>query len=916
MNWRYEIRSARHLGELAAAPLPLAVEVSSSKRSQHRDLFLDTLDDALRKRGIVCRLRLRADDTRSLSVSIAGDASNKSTRVDSDIKSADVAGAVSETSAAGRRLNALIDPALLVVRLELEVERVTRTVGADWLRRPKVEVHYDFIVARRNGTSSSLFQLSIRHLHGSEASVGELARAMERTHHLRPTTEGPRDRAELLLRWKSANDSAGAPSHPDARLHTRRRGPDRGEFLNPELSLLAFQSRVLAIAEDRNTPLGERLRFLGIVSANIDEFFMIRMAGLRRAAREQFEEQCDDGLTRGEQMRLIRESVAEITERRSACAADCLHELPKAGIRILSWRELDESQRIALRTECREQIHPSLTPMAMTLSPGHPLPHLPHLTLALAVVMRNPETRRLHLAELELPSDSPRFIPVPGREGDFVTIEETVRSNIDLVYPGGGVESVHVFRVTRGGELTLDEQSADDLIDAVDNATKKRGFNPAVRVEVESEMPEFVRDLLLTNLRREEFADTMALDAFDIHEMSGLLDLRCLTDLELPRVEKLTFSRFEPVEPHIPGSIFDAVARNDLLFHHPFDSFDGTVVRFLRDAAGDPQVSAIKITLYRIGKSSKVADALIDAARQGKKVVAFIELKARFDEGRNVGWARKLEKAGGHVVSGLVGFKNHAKVALVTRRENGRPKSYVHIGTGNYNSRTAREYTDLSLFSARESVTADIADLFNALTGGSLPPSGLSRGSLVAPYQMKDALISLIEREASHARDGKAARITAKMNGLSDASVVRALVQASKDGVPVDIVCRGICTLRPRVAGVSENIRVVSVVGRFLEHSRIYRFENAGAPEYFIGSADLRPRNLSRRVELLARVQDPVHQSALGRILQLYVDDPTGWELAPNGSYRQRSGGSRGAQQVLLHEAARESRPLQAPASA
>jgi polyphosphate kinase len=403
----------------------------------------------------------------------------------------------------------------------------------------------------------------------------------------------------------------------------------------------------------------------------------------------------------------------------------------------------------------------------------------------------------------------------------------------------------------------------------------------------------------------------MALDASDIHEMDGLLDLRCLMALDLPRVETLSFGKFEPVEPQIPGSILDAIAENDLLFHHPFDSFDATVVRFLRDAADDPDVSTIKITLYRIGNSSKVADALIDAARNGKKVVAFIELKARFDEGRNVGWARKLEKAGGHVVSGLVGFKNHAKVALVTRRENGKPRSYVHVGTGNYNSRTAREYTDLSLLSAREAVTADVADLFNALTGGSLPPSGLSRGSLVAPYQMKDALIALIEREASHARAGKVTGITAKMNGLSDAAVVRALVHASNDGVPVDIVCRGICTLRAGVAGVSERIRVVSVVGRFLEHSRIYRFENAGAPEYFIGSADLRPRNLTRRVELLARVQDPVHQSELGRVLQLYVNDPTGWELAPNGAYHRRNARGEGAQQVLLSEAQGESTPLQ-----
>jgi polyphosphate kinase len=914
LTWRYEIRSARHLGELAAAPLPLPLDVSASKRSQHRDLFLDTLDDTLRKRGIVVRLRLRADDTRSLSVSIDGERNEPPTRVDSPVESADVQLALSEPTPAGRRLKALIDPALLVTRLELEVERVTRCVGHDWLRRPRMELHYDFIVARRNVTSSSLYQLAIRHLHGNEMQVAELARAMEQAHHLRPSTEGPRDRAELLLRWKGAQETATTVNHTEPTTYLRRRGTDRGEFLNPELSLLAFNSRVLAIAENSTTPLGERLKFLGIVSANIDEFFMIRMAGLRRAAREQFEEQCDDGLTRGEQMRLIRESVTDITERQSACAAECLRQLPQAGIRILSWNDLDEPQRMALRAECREQIHPSLTPMAMTLSPGHPLPHLPHLTLALAVVMRNPETRRLHLAELELPTDSPRFIPVPGREGDFITIEETVRSNIDLVYPSGGVESVHVFRVTRGGELTLDEESAEDLIDAVDDATKKRGFNPAVRVEVERDMPEFVRDLLLTNLRREESAGMMALDSSDIHEMDGLLDLRCLMSLDLPRVEELTFEKFEPIDPQVAGSFLDAVAEADMLFHHPFDSFDGTVVRFLRDAADDPDVATIKITLYRIGNSSKVADALIDAAKNGKKVVAFIELKARFDEGRNVGWARKLEKAGGHVVSGLVGFKNHAKVALVTRRENGKPKSYVHVGTGNYNSRTAREYTDLSLFSARESLTGDVADLFNALTGGSLPPSGLSRGSLVAPYQMKDSLIALIEREASHARDGKPARITAKMNGLSDTAVIRALVQASNDGVDIDIVCRGVCTLRPGVPAVSEKIRVISVVGRFLEHSRTYCFANAGAPEYFVGSADLRPRNLSRRVELLARVQDPAHQAELGRILKLYVDDPTGWELLPNGTYRRRQGAGAGAQQILLDEATGESPRLQASA--
>jgi len=365
-------------------------------------------------------------------------------------------------------------------------------------------------------------------------------------------------------------------------------------------------------------------------------------------------------------------------------------------------------------------------------------------------------------------------------------------------------------------------------------------------------------------------------------------------------VPGLNFPKFSSREPQFNGSILDTISERDLLFHHPFESFDATVVKLLRDAADDPDVTTLKITLYRIGNSSKIAEALIDAAKNGKKVVAFIELKARFDEGRNVGWARKLEKAGGHVVSGLVGFKNHAKACLVIRREKGRLRSYAHVGTGNYNSRTAREYTDISFFSARESVTADVADLFNALTGGSLPPTGLSRGALVAPHQMKDSLIARIEREAAHARAGKPARITAKMNGLSDSAVVRALVRASNDGVKVDIVCRGICTLRPKVPGVSDNIRVISVVGRFLEHSRIYRFENAGSPEYFIGSADLRPRNLSRRVELLAPVSDPEHHRALEKTLSLYVEDPTGWELNADGSYTQRKSAGLSAQSSLM----------------
>jgi len=674
------------------------------------------------------------------------------------------------------------------------------------------------------------------------------------------------------------------------------------EFLNPELSLLAFQSRVLSLAEDARTPLRERLRFLAIVGANLDEFFMVRMAGLRRVAREQSEEQCDDGYTRGEQLQLIGKRVTELTERQSRCAEQCLAELETIGVRIARWEELDAAQRSTLRSECRDQIYPVLTPMAVTLSPGHPLPHLPHLTLALAVVQRSNETGRLHLAELELPPDAPRFLGVPGAQGSVIAIEEVVRANMDLVYPHGQLEGVYVFRVTRGGDLDLDEAAADDLIEAVEDAAERRPFNPAVRVEVERDMPGFVRNLVLNNLGREISGDVGALDPADISEIDGLLDLRCLTRLPLPPDPSLSYEEFRARDPVSESdSILDLSRDGDLLFHHPFDSFATTVVKYLRDASADPDVTTIKITLYRVGDSSSIVDALMDAARNGKRVVAFVELKARFDEEHNVAWARKLERAGGHVISGLIGLKNHAKVALIVRRENGRLGSYVHIGTGNYNTRSGLEYTDLSLFSSRDALTADAADLFNALTGGSLPPLGLSRGALVAPHQLKDEILRLIEREAAHAREGKPGIITAKLNGLSDAEVVRALVQAAADGVKIDLVARGICTLRPGQYGLG-TIRVVSVVGRFLEHSRIYKFDNAGEPEFFIGSADLRPRNLRRRIELLVPVVEIAHKEELDQILQRYLDDPTAWELDADGEYVQRGTDTKGAQEIFMRE--------------
>jgi polyphosphate kinase len=904
VSLRYEIRSEQHLEELASAPLPGGTFASPARPSQHRDLYLDTRDDELRRRDIICRLRLRSNDTRTLSVRIGEAPEGSENTFDSPVESSDVSAALGERTAAGRRLSALIDPSLLVVRLDLEVDRLTRSADLDWLRRPRVELYYDSFRVHQGKSSARFHQLCVHPHRSHDEAAEKIARELQQAHHLRAATGSPREYAELLLRWKPADEQPPTDEgrrsgqHPTA-LAVERRRP--AEFLNPELSLLEFQSRVLALAEDTSTPLKERLKFLAIVSANLDEFFMVRMGGLRKAAQEQSEEQTEDGLTRGEQVRLIGARVANITERQSRCAAQCLAELERFGVRIVKWSELNDQQRSALRSECREQIHPSLTPMAMTMSPGHPLPHLPHLLLALAVVQRDAETGRLHLAEVDLPDDSPRFMAVPGVKGSVVALEEVVRQNMDLVYPEGRIEGVYVFRVTRGGDLDLDEEGADDLIQAVSDAAERRAYNPGVRVEVERDMPTFVRDLVLSSLGREAPDVPAPLAHSDITEIEGLLDLRALSRLPLPDDPSLSDEPFQAREPVSESeSILELARESDLLFHHPFDSFASTVVKFLREAAADPHVTTIKITLYRVGNSSAIVDALMDAARQGKRVIVFIELKARFDEEHNVAWARKLESAGGHVVSGLVGLKNHAKVALVVRKEGGKLVSYVHVGTGNYNTRSGREYTDLSLFSSRDDLTDDAADLFNALTGGSVPPQGLARGALVAPHQLKDELLRLIEREASHARAGTTAEITAKLNGLSDAEVVRALMNAAKDGVQIDLVVRGICTLRPRESDKGK-IGVVSVVGRFLEHSRIYRFENAGAPEHFIGSADLRPRNLRRRIELLVPIVNASHKETLDLILEKYLSDPTAWELMSSGEYRPRSRDGVAAQEFFMN---------------
>lgn len=670
-------------------------------------------------------------------------------------------------------------------------------------------------------------------------------------------------------------------------------------MLDPESSLLEFHQRVLTLAEDPAIPLLERLRFLAIVSANIDEFYMVRVASLMA----HLSRTGDNGMhlpDAGEQMTGIAAAVARIVARLSACYGDCRAALERRGVRICSWDELSDDQRRTLRTACENDLKPELTPLAMTLSPGHPLPHLPHLSLSLAIVFRGREDHRPHLAQLELPRSLGRFLRVPGTTYDVVPVEEVVRSNLDLVYPEATVSEAYVFRVTRGGELNLDEASSDDLLDAVAVAAVNRHANPAIRLEVERGMPRLVRELLLESLRRDPGDGALLLAAGETQEVDGLLDLRALVELALPPDPDLSFAPLASRDPLPAGSsMFDRLRERDLLCHHPFQSFDGSVVRFIREAADDPAVTAIKMTLYRVGSPSAIVEALQDAARAGKRVVAFVELKARFDEDQNVAWARALEEAGANLVYGLVGLKNHAKVALVVRRESGKPASYVHIGTGNYNSRSGRQYTDLSLFSARSDLAADVVDLFNGLTGSSAAPTALTRGALIAPHQLLPSLLARIARERSNAEKGLPSGIRAKLNGLSDPEVVGALYSASAAGVPIELVVRGICTLRPGIPGLSATIRVTSVLGRFLEHSRIYRFQNADAPEYLIGSADLRPRNLRRRIELLVPVLETDAQARLDEILERYIADGAAWTLQPNGTYHQRAPGGSRAQEFF-----------------
>ncbi|HEX6059726.1 MAG TPA: polyphosphate kinase 1, partial [Gemmatimonadaceae bacterium] len=473
----------------------------------------------------------------------------------------------------------------------------------------------------------------------------------------------------------------------------------------------------------------------------------------------------------------------------------------------------------------------------------------------------------------------------------------------DVLYPEGTVESAHCFRLTRGGDLDLSDSGVRDLLPAVEEAAHRRAVNPIVRIEVERGMPPLLRELLLAELGNERGSDGAPLTPSDVYEVDWPLDLRALgaiADLARPELRFAPFRARAPIDE--ARSIFDALRDGDVLAHHPWDSFEGTAGRLVSEAAEDPAVVAIKVTLYRVDNPSPVVEAMLRAAQAGKEVVAYVELRARFDESRNVAWVRRLERAGARLVYGKVGLKTHAKVMLVVRREEGRMRRYVHAGSGNYNSATSRLYTDISLLSADPTLGADISDFFNELTGTPGAPQAVPRSCLVGPRHLLGPLLERVRREAAHAREGRGGRIRVKVNGLSDPEMIRALYDASRAGVEIDLVVRGICTLRPGVPGLSDRIRVVSVLGRFLEHSRIYHFGNGGADEYFIGSADLRPRNLRRRIEMLVPILDARRRTELDDLLSLYLTDPGAWELRPHGAYDRRTSadGVAGTQERLL----------------
>jgi polyphosphate kinase len=665
---------------------------------------------------------------------------------------------------------------------------------------------------------------------------------------------------------------------------------DPSLYLNRELSWLEFNRRVLHEALDPRTPLLERLKFLAIFSSNLDEFFQVRVAGLKQQLAAGIVERTADGMTPEDQLRSIATVVRELGDQhRRGLEDEVLPALATHGLTLhQTLAELAPADRNHLDTYFHANVFPVLTPLAV--DPGHPFPYISNLSLSLAVVLRGSDGEE-HFARVKVPKILPRWVPLPTAN-HFIPLEVVISANLEALFPGVEILGCYTFRITRNTDLQIDNgDEAEDLLSLIQEEVRNRRFAEVVRIEVHASMPASLRELLLMEFSEQQEPPARPLTPEDLYEVRGLIDtadLLSLSALDFPTLKDPIFHPATPPRLASPRNIFDVIREGDILLHHPYDSFATTVERFIQTAAEDPDVLAIKLTLYRTGGDSSIARLLAQAAERGKQVAVLIELQARFDEENNIIWAQRLEDVGVHVSYGVAGLKTHAKVMLVVRREGDTMRRYLHTGTGNYNPKTARLYTDFGLLTATAELGADLTDLFNVLTGFASPAG--YRKLVVAPRGMRERFLEMIGREVEHRRAGRPAHIMAKMNALVDPDIIVALYEASRAEVPIDLIVRGICCLRPGLPGLSDTIRVISIVGRFLEHSRAFYFLNGGDEEVYIGSADWMPRNLDRRIEAVTPIEEPAHRQALRDLLRLmWLDNRQAWELRSDGTYVQRS---------------------------
>ncbi len=671
-------------------------------------------------------------------------------------------------------------------------------------------------------------------------------------------------------------------------------------YINRELSWLQFNDRVLNLATDPATPLLERLRFLAIFSSNLDEFYMVRVAGLREQVEAGISRRGADGLTPSDTLEAIAKHIGPAVEAQVRCFLDdVVPALAHEGIRLADMGELDKREQDEVREYFEHQIFPVLTPLAV--DPSHPFPHISNLSLSLAVTVRNPDRRHDQFARVKVPAILPRFMQLAdGRT--FVPLEQVVATHLDQLFPGMNVVEAHPFRVTRDADIELAEDEADDLLVAVEQELRRRRFGAVVRLEVAASMPEEVVRILQRELEVDDSAVVTVEGPLNLGDLMALAAAVDRPELAYEAWVGTTQPRLLTADDE-PVSTFRAIREGDLLVHHPYDAWATSVQRFVEQAADDPYVLAIKQTLYRVDNNSPIVSALIRAAESGKQVAVLVELKARFDEEPNIGWARDMVQAGCHVAYGLVGLKTHSKTALVVRREGGGIRRYLHIGTGNYNAKTARLYTDMGLLTCNEELAADVSDLFNSLTG--FARGARYRRIMVAPG-LRERIVELIERTAKRHSTRRRGRIVMQMNALVDAECIRALYAASQAGVEIDLVVRGICRLRPGVPGISDHIRVRSIVGRFLEHPRVFMFANGRQKEFYIGSADLMPRNLDMRVEVVTPVDDPELTARLEQILDVMLrDNVQAWELSEDGSWQRQQPGE-GEEPIATHVVLRD----------